>query len=512
MGVARPDRPAARGPAGRAGPGVTGVRNYLAVRGGIARRPGAGQPVDRPAVRSGSGAAASRPASCRSATPGRRCPTSTSLPPHDPRKMLTLYARAAPGLVHRAGLDRRCCQPSWTVTRRRQPGRGPARRATGWTRRVTDELPSEGLVRGAIQVPASGQPLIFLADHPVTGGYPVIAVLTDRAADHAAQLRPGDVRFDLGSERARSTTLDVTRSASTGRPHQVRITQGAGRQPGRDRGPGDPGRGRRRAAAAWPSTPTRTRTRCSSGWPTRRTRWAAPPRPRPTWTSPRSSTSPRGAAPTRSIPGYGFLAENAGFAQAVIDAGLIWIGPPPAAIDALGDKVKARHIAQQVGAPLVPGTAGPGGRRRRGGRLRRRARAADRDQGRVRRRRPRTQGGPRRWRRSRSCSSRRPGRRSPPSAAASASSSATWTGPGTWRPSAWPTPTATSWSSPPGTARCSAGTRSWSRRRRRRSCPPTSCDRLYAGVQGDPARGRLRRRRDVRVPGRRRTARSASWR
>jgi acetyl-CoA/propionyl-CoA carboxylase, biotin carboxylase, biotin carboxyl carrier protein len=58
-------------------------------------------------------------------------------------------------------------------------------------------------------------------------------------------------------------------------------------------------------------------------------------------------------------PGYGFLAENAGFAQAVLDAGLTWIGPPPAAIDALGDKVKARHIAQQAGAPLVPGTPGP---------------------------------------------------------------------------------------------------------------------------------------------------------
>jgi acetyl-CoA/propionyl-CoA carboxylase biotin carboxyl carrier protein len=58
-------------------------------------------------------------------------------------------------------------------------------------------------------------------------------------------------------------------------------------------------------------------------------------------------------------PGYGFLAENAAFAQAVIDAGLTWIGPPPAAIDALGDKVKARHIAEKVGAPLVPGTPDP---------------------------------------------------------------------------------------------------------------------------------------------------------
>ncbi|GHH69301.1 acetyl-/propionyl-CoA carboxylase subunit alpha [Streptosporangium violaceochromogenes] len=58
-------------------------------------------------------------------------------------------------------------------------------------------------------------------------------------------------------------------------------------------------------------------------------------------------------------PGYGFLAENAGFAQAVIDAGLTWIGPPPSAIVALGDKVQARHIAQRVGAPLVAGTADP---------------------------------------------------------------------------------------------------------------------------------------------------------
>ncbi len=58
-------------------------------------------------------------------------------------------------------------------------------------------------------------------------------------------------------------------------------------------------------------------------------------------------------------PGYGFLSENASFAQAVIDAGLIWIGPGPAAIDALGDKVRARHIATTAGAPLVPGTKDP---------------------------------------------------------------------------------------------------------------------------------------------------------
>lgn len=58
-------------------------------------------------------------------------------------------------------------------------------------------------------------------------------------------------------------------------------------------------------------------------------------------------------------PGYGFLSENAQFAQQVIDAGLTWIGPSPESITRLGDKVAARHIAEKVGAPLVPGTKDP---------------------------------------------------------------------------------------------------------------------------------------------------------
>src|SRR5690606_23997870 len=58
-------------------------------------------------------------------------------------------------------------------------------------------------------------------------------------------------------------------------------------------------------------------------------------------------------------PGYGFLAESAESARAVIAAGMTWIGPSPEAIEALGDKVTARHVAEKVGAPLAPGTPGP---------------------------------------------------------------------------------------------------------------------------------------------------------
>jgi biotin-dependent carboxylase-like uncharacterized protein len=78
-------------------------------------------------------------------------------------------------------------------------------------RAVTVELPSEGLVLGAVQVPADGQPLVFLADHPTTGGYPVIAVVDDRDVDACAQVRPGDeLRFRW------SASSDGTASGSTG--------------------------------------------------------------------------------------------------------------------------------------------------------------------------------------------------------------------------------------------------------------------------------------------------------
>ncbi|WFR66367.1 biotin-dependent carboxyltransferase family protein [Curtobacterium flaccumfaciens] len=66
------------------------------------------------------------------------------------------------------------------------------------SRAITRELPSEGVETGSLQVPPDGHPILFLADHPVTGGYPVVAVLTPASVDRAAQLRPGDpVRFRI---------------------------------------------------------------------------------------------------------------------------------------------------------------------------------------------------------------------------------------------------------------------------------------------------------------------------
>ena len=68
-------------------------------------------------------------------------------------------------------------------------------------RKDSRELASEGLALGSVQVPPSGQPVLFLADHPVTGGYPVVAVVLDADVDLAAQLRPGQrVRFALASK------------------------------------------------------------------------------------------------------------------------------------------------------------------------------------------------------------------------------------------------------------------------------------------------------------------------
>jgi len=110
---------------------------------------------------------------------------------------------------------------TWAVSERsdrvgmRVTGPGLARAST----RVAVELPSEGVVLGGLQVPADGQPIVFLADHPVTGGYPVVAVVRDRDIDRAAQCRPGQsVRFRWAGTSERSTTFDHRLETSPRQP------------------------------------------------------------------------------------------------------------------------------------------------------------------------------------------------------------------------------------------------------------------------------------------------------
>lgn len=171
----------------------TGLRSYLAVRGGLLAPSTLGSSARD--VLSGLGPEPLGPGDeLATGAPSQPLPDTDLAPPRPVDGALRLrpgprrdwFDDAAWGLL---------LGSTWTV--RPELDRVAVRlEGPDLTRRVSDELPSEGLLRGAVQVPASGQPLVFLADHPVTGGYPVIAVVDDRSCDRAAQLRPGDrVRF-----------------------------------------------------------------------------------------------------------------------------------------------------------------------------------------------------------------------------------------------------------------------------------------------------------------------------
>ena len=185
---------AAAGSVVRLGMPPTGLRSYVAVRGG----------VDVPAVlgsRSHDVMAGLGPAPLVAGVelgigvPPRRQPHVDHLPPAPSTEEVLLGVVRGPRDAWVADADA-LVATSWTASER--SNRVGMRLSGGRIEHVDADrqLPSEGVYRGGIQVPPSGEPVLFLADHPVTGGYPVIAVVVDADVDRAAQVRPGQcVRF-----------------------------------------------------------------------------------------------------------------------------------------------------------------------------------------------------------------------------------------------------------------------------------------------------------------------------
>lgn len=181
---------------------AAGVRAYLAVRGGVQTEPVLGSRAcdtlarlgPRPLL-TGDVLAIGHPNGPDVARWPRIAQVPVAALP-DPDQVVTLDALPGPRAdwLDDDGLTT-LWQSTWTVSRHSDRV-GLRCEGPSVTRAMTGELPSEGLVPGAIQVPPSGEPVVFLADHPVTGGYPVVAVLHGDQVDVAAQLRPGQ-RFRL---------------------------------------------------------------------------------------------------------------------------------------------------------------------------------------------------------------------------------------------------------------------------------------------------------------------------
>ncbi len=172
----------------RLGPPREGLRSYLAVRGGIAVAPVLGSRSHD--VLAGLGPAPlARGDVLAVGAPGGAVATLPYVPWPDHGGDVVLRAVRGPRADRVRDPDL-LVRTTWRATER--TNRVGMRLAGAAFDPVADaELPSEGVWRGAVQVPPSGEPLVFLADHPVTGGYPVVAVVVDADVDRAAQVPPG---------------------------------------------------------------------------------------------------------------------------------------------------------------------------------------------------------------------------------------------------------------------------------------------------------------------------------
>ncbi len=180
----------------RLGTPPTGLRTYLAARGGIAVDPVLGSRSTD--VLSGLGPEKLAPGTVLPVGPEPAALPLVDVAPvaEPPGGTVVLRAIAGPRAEFIADPTALACA-TW-VASSRSDRVGMRLEGTTLERAGSGELPSEGIVRGAIQVPPGGEPVLFLADHPVTGGYPVAAVVLDADVDRAAQVRPGQrVRFVL---------------------------------------------------------------------------------------------------------------------------------------------------------------------------------------------------------------------------------------------------------------------------------------------------------------------------
>ncbi|CAM3680194.1 5-oxoprolinase subunit C family protein [Nocardioides zeicaulis] len=177
----------------RLGTPTAGLRSYLGVRGGVVSEEVLGSRSTD--VMAGVGP---RPLEVGDelplGTPGDRFPDLDTVPAPDLDGEVVLRAVRGPRDGWVRDVDA-LVTAAWEVTERSNRV-GMRLGGHAFTPARDEQLPSEGAWRGAVQVPPSGEPVLFLVDHPVTGGYPVVAVVVDADVDRAAQLRPGDtVRF-----------------------------------------------------------------------------------------------------------------------------------------------------------------------------------------------------------------------------------------------------------------------------------------------------------------------------